>query len=110
MGFLATINVPGYLPMDDEPPVFDTAGEAWAYLESERERDECDATEDGIFVASECLTELRRLAEAGQSGSIFVPEVGEGVVYGDTPGSGSPHDLGLAYCVTCVPDNEGEVS
>lgn len=36
--YVATINVPGYLPMDDDPPVFDSAREAWQYLVGEVDR------------------------------------------------------------------------
>lgn len=43
MGFLATVNVPGYLPEDNDPPVFDTPQEAWQYLADERERGEDSA-------------------------------------------------------------------
>lgn len=107
--YVATINTPGYLPQDDEPPVFDTAHEAWAYLESERERSERDATDDGLIVASECLTELRRLAEIAPGSvaaqSVHTPDWdGIGTVYGSTPGYDGSHDLGLAYCVTLSED------
>jgi len=37
--YLATVNQPGYLPMDDDPPVFDTIPEAWAYLVGELDSD-----------------------------------------------------------------------
>lgn len=100
MAYVATINVPGYLPTGDDPPVFDTPAEAWVYLESVREDAESYATDDGVFVASECLSDLRRIAEAAQSNSVFVPEVSEGTVYGPTPGYEGDHDLGLAYTVS----------
>jgi hypothetical protein len=101
--YVATINVPGYLPdMTEEPAYFDTAAEAWAWLESERERDESEASDDGLIVASDCLTELRFLAESAQLHSVFAPQIGEGTIYGDTPGYDGSHDLGLAYCVTAV--------
>lgn len=99
MRYVATINVPGYMPTDDDPPVFDTAAEAWAWLESERERAEQDAAV-GPFVASDCLSDLRHLAEQAQLTSTFVPAVTTGSVYGPTPGSDSAHDLGLAYSVS----------
>lgn len=113
MGFVATVNVPGYLPMDDDPPVFETAREAWEYLAEERERGEDDASDDGSDGGDPgrfetTLDKLRRFALPGQwSGDSLVtfPDWpvgtdGTGTVYGDTPGSDSPHDLGLAYSVT----------
>lgn len=90
MGFLATINVPGYVPMDDDPPVFDTASEAWAYLADERSFGEDNGSDpdDGAT--------LHRLREYAVEG------VGPDVVHGGTPGYDGSHDLGLAYCVTAV--------
>jgi hypothetical protein len=83
MPYVATINVPGYLPMDDDPPVFDTAREAWEYLYEEHERavDGAEAwrEDDGIDIHN-----MDR----------------EGVIYASTPGYEGDHDLGLAYCVT----------
>jgi hypothetical protein len=96
--YVATVNVPGYLPMDDDPPTFDTAAGAWAYLADERERDE-DAAETEDEEYSDTVTRLRYLAET---------EHGTGVVYGCTPGrEGEIHDLGLAYCVTLVEREDG---
>jgi len=41
MPYIATMNTTGYLPWsDDEPPSFDTPGEAWDYLADERRRQE----------------------------------------------------------------------
>jgi hypothetical protein len=106
--YVATINVPGYLPEDDDPAVFDTATEAWWYLYHERCNDDwqdvdlpteghdhrpstlcpiCSDVED-----SETADELGRMAIQGQSGT----------VYGPTPGYDGDHDLGLAYSVTEV--------
>lgn len=100
--YVATINVPGYLPQDDDPPVFDTAQEAWAYLADERERGE-DGSE--LLDATATLVELNRVAmEArwtnGAPTDLGVNPDGTGTVYGDTPGYDGNHDLGLAYSVT----------
>lgn len=89
-GFVATMNVPGYLPMDDEPPVFETTGEAWSYLADERERAE-DETGEGEYSGT-----YQTLRENANNGA------GIGVVYGDTPGYTGEHDLGMAYCVTAT--------
>jgi hypothetical protein len=107
--YVATINVPGYLPMDDEPPVFDTAAEAWSYLASERERDEDDFADDSEY--SDTVTYLRY--SAGNEVQYGSPHEdyplnpdGTGTIYGDTPGYDGSHDLGLAYSVTAVEENE----
>lgn len=94
--YVATINVPGYLPMDDEPPVFDTAREAWQYLADERERGE-DETEGEEY--SQTFFTLRALAHDG-------PAEGDepGTVYGYTPGYEGEHDLGLVYSVSIAED------
>lgn len=108
--FVATVNVPGYLPMADEPAEFDTAQEAWSYLADERERGEDDTEGDEYSDTHKKLSELGEetrwqgrhkdvapwLAENGLNAD------GEGTVYGDTPGYDGDHDLGLAYCVTLV--------
>jgi hypothetical protein len=103
MKFVATINVPGYLPMSDDPPVFDTAEqdsycitctlrEAWRYLYGERERDLDDPMNDEDGDEDQCLDEIE--------GMIDNPETG--TVYGRTPGYDGEHDQGLAYSVTEV--------
>jgi hypothetical protein len=109
MPYVATINVPGCLPMDDEPPIFETAGEAWWWLYHER----CDADWRDVELPedaehdhrptslcptcseiedSETADELGRFAISGEVGT----------VYGPTPGYTGEHDLGLAYSVTYV--------
>lgn len=97
--YVATINVPGYMPMDDESPVFESTRDAWEYLASERERDEEDAMDAADVTADEggltsTVGELRAMT-------------GTGTVYGSTPGSDSEHDLGLAYSVDLAEDNYG---
>jgi len=105
MSYVATINVPGYLP-EGEPAEFDTAAEAWAYLEGERECRESEVTNDSTFVASECLSELRRIAEAAQWAQPVSD--GTGTVYGNTPGYDGTHDLGLAYCVSIAEGSDDD--
>jgi len=90
----ATVNTPGYLPMADEPAVFDDPVAAWDYLVSEREADE-----DGLAVGQDYSDDYYRLADMArdvQRGLVSTPA---GTVYLSTPGSDSPHDLGLAYSV-----------
>lgn len=92
--YVAIINTPGYLPMDDEPPVFGTPGAAWAYLADVRRQDE-DSQEYApsplsLDYYSETVHQLDAYAQTNH---------GEDTVYGDTPGSESDHDLGLAYSV-----------
>jgi hypothetical protein len=114
MGFLATVNMPGYLPMDDDPPVFETAAEAWAWLADQRERDEDSAADDDTGEYSETLGSLRYAAGTEvQYGNPHedwpMSPDGTGVIYGATPGYDGTHDLGLAYHVSWVdaePDDE----
>jgi hypothetical protein len=91
--YVATINVPGYLPMDDEPPTFDTAREAWQYLVSEVDRAWDDFPEDDNGACLEVHTAMHNLDQSQP-----------GTVYGPTPGYDGSHDLGLAYSVTEVSD------
>lgn len=114
--FLATINVPGYLPMDDEPPVFDTAQEAWEYLANQRVEGEEDFAEEDLFGESRYSDTCETLCVLSTAQHWNHPDAhgvqmwlasngigpdGTGVIYGATPG-GSLHDLGLAYAVTAV--------
>ncbi len=94
--YVATVNVPGYLPMDDDPPVFDTAREAWDYLAEEAQRDgefawlpDDGDDPDGPASLAPWVLELERMGREDRSGS----------VWGPTPGYGGDHDLGLAYSV-----------
>jgi hypothetical protein len=92
--YVATISVPGYLPMDDDPPVFDTAAEAWDYLREERQRAEDD--DESTDEYSETLETLGAMATGGaQLGSIVGP----------TPGYDGDHDLGLVYAVRIVEED-----
>lgn len=91
--YVAIINVSGYLPMDDDPPVFDTAREAWQYLVSEVERAWDDFPEDDNGAALEAHTQLHN-TDQSQPGTIYAP----------TPGYDGDHDLGLAYSVEIAED------
>jgi hypothetical protein len=98
--YVATTNVPGYLPMDDEPATFEDAREAWAYLAEERQRDEDNVEGDGYSATHNTMESLG-------NGTLNPNDAGldfdyTGTVYGDTPGYDGDHDLGLAYCVTEV--------
>lgn len=87
MLYTAIVNVPGYLPQADEMPLFNTPREAWEYLAEDRKYGvECmDLDPD----TDETYAEIRRQAEKGSTD----------YVWGTTPGTDSPHDLGLAYSV-----------
>lgn len=102
MPYVATINTPGYLPMDDDPPVFETVAEAWNYLLDEYAMGWNDAEIDGDSddALPESLGEVYRgtcqcLADAARAEQ-------PGCIYAPTPGreADDPHDLGLAYCVS----------
>lgn len=118
--YIAIINVPGYLPMDDDPPVFDTAAEAWWYLYHER----CDSEWDAELATGRCEgcgvnvtdaggdwqdhdddsetgVELGKRARHAASGLVTDFEAC-GTVYGTTPGYDGSHDLGIAYSVSEV--------
>lgn len=109
--YVATINVPGYLPMDDDPPVFDTPREAWAWLADERVQAEDDAPYDTATEPGYSAT-VNKLESLG-NGTLGFEEVGDGdgtgSVTGDTPGYKGDHDLGLAYSVSVAEEEEGEV-
>lgn len=98
--YLAVVNVPGYLPMADEPAEFDSARDAWEYLADERRRDEDDLG-DGEY--SETVDALARQADAGWLVCDFERV---GAVYGPTPGYDGSHDLGLSYSVTVADEPE----
>lgn len=102
--FVATVNVPGYLPMDDEPPTFDSAQEAWLWLATERVQSEDEFADlDAQGGYSACANTLGMVAHEGAYEDNGIdPVTGCGTVYGPTPGSDSEHDLGLAYSVSVV--------
>lgn len=108
--YLATINVPGYLPMADEPAWAESVRGAWGYLLGERENSEESAAEsEGPW--SDTVLTLRALAsEDVLPGDPLSDGVTDddlcGVVYGPTPGYDGEHDLGLAYVVARVEHSE----
>lgn len=114
--YVATINVPGYLPMDDDPAVFDTAAEAWWHLYHER----CDSERDAERETGRCEgcgeyptdwqdhdddtetgSELGKRARHAASGLVTDSEACA-TVYGPTPGYDGSHDIGIAYSVSEV--------
>ena len=111
--FLATVNTPGYLPMDDDPPVFDEARDAWDYLLSERRDAEDYALEiqgDGYTATFNILEQLSQGHDViGLAGGVVDTSSDlTGSVYGDTPGYDGDHDLGLVYSVTAVDVTDDE--
>lgn len=91
--YMATINTPGYLPWDDEPPVFDSPREAWQYLVSEVERLWDAYPEDENGACLEAHTGMHNINQE-QIGTVYAP----------TPGYDGSHDLGIAYSVMAVED------
>lgn len=108
MTFLATMNTPGYLPWDDDPPTFETAGDAWDYLAQQRREQEDQAEyvrEDGadVFDTNSYYTDTVQELDAKASAN-----AGPDTVYGHTiecDGDG-PGCLYIAYNVTEVTDAE----
>lgn len=101
--YVATINIPGYLP-EREPVAFHDPREAWAYLAGERMHDE-DCDDDAQDYSDACDI----MYDAGQ-GEIdftsidephFAPD-GAGALHLVTPGYDGDHDLGLVYRVARV--------
>jgi hypothetical protein len=117
MKFAATINIPGYLPLADETPVFDTAQDAWGYLAEERELAEDYAPVDpdtghetGEY--SGTWGHLKYIASGehqhGNPNEDWPTNAdGTGTVYGgNMTGPDDEHDLGLAYTVRAATDEE----
>lgn len=103
--YVATVNVPGYLPMADEPACFDTAREAWAYLASERRRDE-DQDEEASEYTDDVVLLDYVASEDHMPGSphedLSTSADGAGSLWCPTPGYTGDHDLGLFYAVSIV--------
>lgn len=106
MRYVAYVNVPGYMPMSDEPAVFENSADAWDYLADERKRDdnawipENSDDPDGPHRLDDTTLELERYARENH---------GIGTVYGNTPGCEPEeciHDLGLAYSVDYAEDDD----
>jgi hypothetical protein len=98
--FTVTINVPGYQPMaDDDPPVFDTAADAWDYASNERalEEDGAGTCHDDNCTDPACpwnpdadyTDDVTTMAKRTEPGTVVLPTAG---YHGD-------HDLGIAYSV-----------
>lgn len=111
MTYVATVNVPGYLPMMDNVEPFDSAYEAWKFLLDYRESDEdshgdefenhknhnyeySDTWKDLYYTVSALS---KHIAPAGLNPN------GTGTIHGSTPGSESFYDLGLNYTVSLEP-------
>lgn len=96
--YVATVNVPGYPSMNDEPARFTSAKDAWQHLSRERSDDESGTTCDGT-----CEYGAACRWHDDQSYSPTVRSLAEmtecGTVYGATPGYHGSRDLGLAYSV-----------
>lgn len=101
--FLATVNIPGYMPMDDDPPTFDNAADAWQHLADERRRDE-DSNCYSAGAYSSTWSMLEQIAHDVKNGNLnsAVGSDGTGLLCGDTPVYDGNYDLGLAYSVTAV--------
>lgn len=95
--FLALVNVPGYLGMEDELPEFDHVTDAWEYLTSCR-RDDEDQVEEVAEGYSATVNKLEMAARGEFENCDLDPITGLGTIHGETPG-GRMHDLGLAYTV-----------
>ena len=91
--YTATINVPGYLPVNDETPTFETTQEAWQYLVSEVDRSWDDNPDDENGACIEAHTALHNINQSQP-----------GYFVASTPGYEGDHDLGLAYSVYQVED------
>ncbi|MBG6106577.1 hypothetical protein [Frigoribacterium sp. CG_9.8] len=89
--FSAIINTPGYLSEQEEVPLFDTAREAWKYLETEYQQ-QCDGIDAYARPRS-----ILQFATAWQQNV-------SGYVYTSTPGIGHDNDLGRVFSVTDVPN------
>lgn len=93
--FAAIINTPGYLSEQDEPAVFDTAREAWQYLVSEVDRAWDDFPEDENGACVDAHSQMHNIDQSRP-----------GTVYASTPGYEGSHDLGIAYSVVEVEDDD----
>ena len=88
MIYVATINTPGYLPWDDEPPTFATIKEAWEWL-----AEQFEAAHDDV----ECPN-----GDCERGARVMRQQTHCGGVHTHSPGYDGDHDLGLMYSVTPV--------
>jgi hypothetical protein len=107
--FHANTHQPGYLPMSDDLPTFDTAESAWSYIESELQRDwdsEYDITDEGNAGIRERDAIDARYLPAHTA--IHVSSRERGAVHVDGP---TDTHLGIVYEVTecglteCAPED-----
>lgn len=96
--YVAYVNVPGYLPMADEPMSAEEPEACWEWLAGERRRD-LDAAPSGLQAEQADQGEMDMMDMMGD-GEYPADWHGSrtGTVWAATPG-GSDHDLGLAYTV-----------
>lgn len=102
--YVAIVNVPGYLAERDTA-WFDDAQSAWSWLADERRRDE-ESDEDASEYTDTVSTLDYIASGEHQHGNPHedypTRASGGGYVLAGTPGSDSPHDLGLVYRVSVV--------
>src|SRR5687768_8204335 len=100
MPYVAYINTPGYLPMDDDPPTFDSAIDAWDYLANIRREFDGSAELPGDSYSD---TVLALEANSMRLKADGTPYQFIGTVYGPSVlGENDLHDLGYAYTVDWV--------
>ena len=104
MPYLPTVNTPGYQPMDEDPPVFETAAEAWTYLAEDRA--------EALSALENVSPDLRTHALWSAASDARRRDDGDpascgSLIAAHTPGYEGDHDLGIAYTVTLI---EGELS
>lgn len=110
MGYVAIINVPGYLPMADEPAEFDSAREAWEYLLDELERGELRWQPDDLSdpTGPHSLTgtaiSMEKLRDSDMDGTVYGPSYLPSV-----PDEDTSTDLGLAYSVEWAEEKADDV-
>lgn len=103
--YVAYINIPGYLPMDDEPHIFENATDAWDYLANIRREFEDSAELPGDSYSD---TVLALEANSMRMKADGTPYQFTGTVYGPSPlaDKDDPYDLGYAYTVDIYEGDE----
>lgn len=104
--YAATINTPGYLPMDENPPIFDTPAEAWSYLKDEYVRSWEDLLDESTHTPGDpTAAELEEQHTNDlRSFEFWVEHARVGYTWMPSPGrlSDDAHDLGFNYSVQLV--------